>query len=381
MTPMRPALPALLCVLACGCFVLGPEQYPPEPDAAASPQPTPTPVCTAPAADCDQQAGNGCEVNLSSDPEHCGTCEISCHGAGCNDGACGPVADVIVTAQQSPMRLVTNAQHLFFVTATGADPIEGAAFGAIVRAGLDGAEPQEIASGQLGPDGLAVDEAFVYWTNSVSGTVMRLALEGGTPQTIVSGLHAPRDLALHSTGLYFASAVNHVVMRSAPDGSAPAIVAQIEDPVLSVSVNDAAVFFGTASAVARVGHGGGEVTVIAPGQSNVVSLFASTDRVFWVSQGPKASSHAGAIGSVDPEGGTATLIATQQFSPMTVVADDAFVYWTNLSGGTVMKAPLGGGSAVMLASAQPQPWGAALRGDALYWTCFGSGEVRKLMVR
>jgi hypothetical protein len=66
---------------------------------------------------------------------------------------------------------------------------------------------------------------------------------------------------------------------------------------------------------------------------------------------------------------------------MTVVADEQFVYWTNLGDGTVMKAPRAGGRVVMLASAQPQPWGAALSGNALYWTCFGAGELRRLEVR
>lgn len=47
--------------------------------------------CDAPYADCDEQAANGCETDLSS-PEHCGLCRKTCrfnHAQGeCDDGSC-----------------------------------------------------------------------------------------------------------------------------------------------------------------------------------------------------------------------------------------------------------------------------------------------------
>ncbi len=42
-------------------------------------------------ADCDQMAGNGCEVNISSDPAHCGGCvNSSCDYSVCSNGVCAP---------------------------------------------------------------------------------------------------------------------------------------------------------------------------------------------------------------------------------------------------------------------------------------------------
>lgn len=44
-----------------------------EPDAGP-----PAPTCTAPGADCDGLPGNGCEVDLRTDPKHCGACGVGC---------------------------------------------------------------------------------------------------------------------------------------------------------------------------------------------------------------------------------------------------------------------------------------------------------------
>lgn len=49
--------------------------------------------CAAGYLDCDRSASNGCEVNIDSDPSHCGACETRCQAfanqsASCRSGAC-----------------------------------------------------------------------------------------------------------------------------------------------------------------------------------------------------------------------------------------------------------------------------------------------------
>jgi len=39
---------------------------------------------------------------------------------------------------------------------------------------IAGGSPITIATGQTGPFGVAVDSAYVYWTNQTGGTVMRV---------------------------------------------------------------------------------------------------------------------------------------------------------------------------------------------------------------
>ncbi len=44
--------------------------------------------CTPGFADCNQSPDDGCEINISNDPLHCGSCGLSCDGAKCVNNAC-----------------------------------------------------------------------------------------------------------------------------------------------------------------------------------------------------------------------------------------------------------------------------------------------------
>jgi len=54
-------------------------------------------------------------------------------------------------------------------------------------------------------------------------------------------------------------------------------------------------------------------------------------------------------------GGTPTVLADQQRRPFKLAIHDGMLYWTNNSGGTVMKLPVGGGTPVLIASGRPTP--------------------------
>ena len=90
------------------CSLTGPldgyaEGDPPNnPDAGQDVSPDVTPDqdtgsnCPTGYADCDGDEGNGCEVELATDPDHCGTCDIACtvdNGTGeCVAGTCNVVS-------------------------------------------------------------------------------------------------------------------------------------------------------------------------------------------------------------------------------------------------------------------------------------------------
>ena len=69
-------------------------------------------VCTLKACatnffNCDGVASNGCEVNLQTDPNHCGTCAIACSGAGskgpnCVAGVCSPMCNGTLITCSNP---------------------------------------------------------------------------------------------------------------------------------------------------------------------------------------------------------------------------------------------------------------------------------------
>lgn len=47
-------------------------------------------VCAAGFADCDGNAANGCEVDLATNANHCGSCPVACPGTACVGGVCQP---------------------------------------------------------------------------------------------------------------------------------------------------------------------------------------------------------------------------------------------------------------------------------------------------
>ena len=96
--------------------------------------------------------------------------------------------------------------HLYWANfGTGID-------GTINMAGLDGSNPQTIASGQSDPSGVAVDASHLYWVNHRAGTITMANLDGSNPQTIVSGRSIPSgwtSTPATSTGPTKARAVRH----------------------------------------------------------------------------------------------------------------------------------------------------------------------------
>jgi hypothetical protein len=70
--------------------------------------------CNPEFEDCNQQAPDGCEVHLLSDPEHCGDCQTVCEGqlGACDQGTCA-CAEPLITCPPAPMCIdgKTDPQH------------------------------------------------------------------------------------------------------------------------------------------------------------------------------------------------------------------------------------------------------------------------------
>lgn len=52
-------------------------------DAMTTPPPPEPLRCASGTADCDEDAGNGCEIDLTRDSKHCGQCSVGCPTADC----------------------------------------------------------------------------------------------------------------------------------------------------------------------------------------------------------------------------------------------------------------------------------------------------------
>jgi len=119
----------------------------------------------------------------------------------------------------------------------------------------------------------------------------------------------------------------------------------------------------TGGTVQKVSKTGGAIVTLAAG--DVLSgITVEGSNVYWVARTDQGSG--GAIKSVSVAGGTPMVVAAQSGAPSHIVADASYVYWGDLNGGGVMKAPLGGGAATMVAPAA-SAFQIALGDTAIFW--------------
>ena len=118
----------------------------------------------------------------------------------------------------------------------------------------------------------------------------------------------------------------------------------------------------TGGTVQKVPKTGGAIVTLASG--DVLSgITVEGSNVYWVA---RTADESGAIKTVPVAGGTPMVVAAQSGAPSHIVADASYVYWGELNGGGVMKAPLGGGAVTMVAPAT-LAFQIALGDTAVFW--------------
>jgi hypothetical protein len=259
-------------------------------------------------------------------------------------------------------------------------------------------EPETLASGQSGPQNVAVDSRNVYWANHDGDAVMKVALSGGDPVALAAYPHActvaidasnvyfatcegglvgkvpidggealllatgqawPGKLAVDATHVYWTN-LDGTIMKAPIDGGDLVQLASAQDQPDAVVVDADSVYWTTVDAILKVSIHGGDPTPLAVEQSPVGTFAVADGSVFW-SNGP-----AGTIARVSVDGGPVAVLATSDGFAQGATVDSSFVYWaTNL--GSVMKTALAGGITTELARGENNPGNPALGGGFLYW--------------
>jgi hypothetical protein len=214
-----------------------------------------TSTCPSYAPDrCGDGAASKC-VSLLSDAEHCGMCDHGCTAqAACNAGVCAPVPEALTTsAGCGEPRLTLQGDRLFWN-----EPKTGR----IRSISVSGGAVSELASKQLNPGHVAIDDANAYWFTSGDGTsgsstLLKVSLSGVATEPVVlkaaPGTDPINGLALAGGKLLYGLVHDvHAISLAAPDGA---------DDVVGVAVarND---------------------TRIPTGIPN--ALTAHADRVYWI---------------------------------------------------------------------------------------------------
>lgn len=130
-------------------------------------------VCAGTLADCNQDAADGCEADLSQSAEHCGQCGHSCQGSSCEASQC------------LPQVLTSEAKGLFHVDASDVF-FEGSGQLARIDKHGEGAS-QLVAQLTFDPTRMAGSATTLFLSEGDSGAIWAVPKTGGSPSLFASG--------------------------------------------------------------------------------------------------------------------------------------------------------------------------------------------------
>lgn len=281
-----------------------------------------------------------------------------------------------------------------FVVACASNPSsdQGQDASAAEAAGSAGA-PITLAAGQH-PGRLAVDSAYVYWTdsdgNGTPGSIRKVPITGGSP-TVVATARSPFDVAVDANNIYWtdngdikAGAIQPstgTVMKMPRIGGTPVVLASGQDGPAGIAIDSSRVYWTNirSGTVMTVSLGGGTPIALASGQDLPRQIAVDSAYVYWTNSGQSSGGHdsgveksgTGTVMKVPAAGGTPVTLAADQYSPMNIAVDATNAYWTNADT-SVMKVGLAGGVPVVLATGHVDE-GLAVDATNAYWVESGAG--------
>lgn len=248
----------------------------------------------------------------------------------------------------------------------------------------------------VGGRGLALDDAFVYFTDQDAGTVERVPKGGGPREILQDNQAQPYGVAVTPEHLFWTTFVEggSVVRANLPDG--PPIPLSADDFPRMLQVAGDYVYWctfddleGRVRRVERTGIGNPPQTLVSVG-SGVADLEVVGAFVYFTAHEPPPmpglspeGNVFAAASDVPTDAGDLVALALEQAEPwgLAVAADTAF--WVNGNGNPndqphrLLSAPLdGSANPTELAQDQISPWGVAADAQHVYWTDYT--EVRAL---
>jgi hypothetical protein len=199
----------------------------------------------------------------------------------------------------------------------------------------------------------ALDQDHLYWTESFTGSIE-------APQPVDSKLFSVPKSGGNATLLLM-----------------PPIGTGIGD---FIAADDSAVYFQSGLELQALGPGATAPRKVADFAESTMAMYLDdTDIYLGVEHvEPVSATVTGFVMKVPKSGGTSTTIATLQSLPLRMALDAAYLYFTDVDGGTVVKVPKAGGPPVILASGQARPVAIAVDDTNVYWANIAADTIMKV---
>ncbi len=275
--------------------------------------------------DAGGEAGSPC-VDTTSDAHNCGRCGKDCLGGACVSSVCQPGA--FLTAEDGVFGVAVDDAFVYWSTSAGR----------IARMPVHGGDAETLADGESDPKYVTVDAKYVWWTSRGAGTVRRRALAGGNAETVVGALFQPTGIAVDPTTVYVSDQTDGGAMWAFTDGGRRSALQNLSSP--------ADVDIDPISKVAYVANEGG-----------------------------------GAIGSASAFGGGFSALVMYEDPAGLVFTDTAFWFTSPKSGNVLQTALTPAVGKTTIVASGTSPTGLALSPDksTLYWTEPPAGRITRLV--
>jgi hypothetical protein len=336
--------------------------------------------------------GDACK-DVTSDPENCGECGISCNGGPCTESQCVPFAIAVspIASSWNAVSLVVDDQNLYLgVVSTKKTIYRGSKQGPFTQALTQIAPDETGAPGYLTPHGTSL-----YWITSgphgfielpsVTGTsaVRRVEKDGTGIATLHTGgeLHG---LAVTDQWVYFSDRGTHAsgyadgsIQRVAHDGTGhTTLLSGLRNP-MHVTVDGTHIYwirYGSSNqgftdgSVMRANLDGTEPTSLASGQFQSRAMHVDGTHVYWASHDPWSDGIWRKPKASSPGTGDSELV-TEDNDVVSegFVANSNGVFWTYLFTDWVLGHSKSGGTTLTVADGQSQARLPTVDEQSLYW--------------
>jgi hypothetical protein len=311
-------------------------------------------ACTPGYGDCNGTYADGCEVNLLNDPLNCNVCAYSC--TACVNGAC-PLAAFI---RHQPVNIALDPNNVYWTNDSGVRSVPKSGGGATVLS----------SSGY--PFGIAVAGTHLFWSDPSTNAINRIETDGTNPMVLTTGPVSPGSMVTtDGMNVYWANYQGQSVFQVPVNGgTATPVATGLGSGATGVAVLGGTVYWAVGQTIQSAPVGGGAVSVLASNQVGPSGIVATAMGIYWTTITPQNAVMGLFNGTTVP-----TTIAGNQPGVVEIATDGVNLYWTTYV--TLAKAPLGGGAVTVLVANQSTPQGLAVDDTSVYWYDDGTKTINK----